>query len=110
MWPRVGEILLGLWLLGSLFVFQFSWNRAVCGMLIIVFAALSWSWKLRRVYLLNLAVGLWLAGYAWVQAGHPAPPALQSDLLTALVLLCFAIIPSEAFKPPRSWQKLLPDL
>jgi Na+/proline symporter len=107
MWPRISEIALGLWLLASLFLFEFGWNRAICGVLIIVFAALSWSWKFRRAYLANLIIGLWLGAYAWVQAGHPAPPAFQSDLLTALTLLCFAIIPNEAMKPPHSWRRLL---
>jgi hypothetical protein len=42
-------------------------------------------------------------------APYPTPPALQNDLLVGVLLLMFAILPSEASLPPRSWRDYLPE-
>jgi hypothetical protein len=49
-----------------------------------------------------LALGIGLAAYA----GHPrpGPPAAQNEIVVALLLLIFAIVPNEATLPPKPWR------
>jgi hypothetical protein len=116
MWPRVAEIALGGWLIASLFVFEAGsipagWraNNLTCGFLIIALAAISFWPTLSRAHLAEIAVGLWLVGFALAStpamAASPAPPIVQSAILVALALLNFAIVPSRASTPPRSWRE-----
>ncbi|MEX2141028.1 MAG: hypothetical protein WD894_17315 [Pirellulales bacterium] len=112
MWPRVAEIALGGWLITSLFVFEPSsipagWraNNLACGVLIVALAALSFWPPLSRAHLAEIAVGLWLVGFAFASSVSPPPPVVQNAILVALVLLNFAIVPSRASLPPRSWRE-----
>jgi hypothetical protein len=113
MWPRLVEIVLALWLLAG------SWwlsagpelpatrplELFAAGAIILV-ALLSFHRRLRRIYLMQLVIGLWLVGYGfWISAG-PAPPAVQNAMLLGAVLLMFGVIPTEANQPPRSWRRL----
>lgn len=111
MWPRAVELMLGLWVLLSPFVFLREpgpplvlGNAVICGTLICTCSLLSFWKKARRAYLGNIAVALWLAGFGYVAGGFPSAPVYQNALITGLVLLLFAIIPSEANDPPRSWR------
>jgi hypothetical protein len=111
MWPRVVEVMLGCWLALSPFIFRHAadqralwFNDFSCAAAVVVVAFLSWWPPCRRVYLAIIAVGLWLVGFGYLASPHPAPPALQNDILVGVLLLMFAIIPSEASVPPRSWR------
>jgi hypothetical protein len=112
MWPRIAEILIGLWLLTSPWLLAYepavsAWhiNGLVCGSAIVILGVLSFSPRSRKAHLAEIPVGLWILGFAYFGSTHPAPAIVQSDFLTALFLLNFAIIPSQANLPPISWRE-----
>jgi len=112
MWPRIAEITLGFWLIASLFLLERSsitlgWkaNNMACGAAIIALAALSFWPRMSRAHFAEIAVGLWLLGFAFASHAEPSPPVVQNAILVGLVLLNFAIVPSQANQPPRSWRE-----
>ena len=112
MWPRIAEITLGCWLIASLFVLEqgsitLGWkvNNMACGAAIIALAALSFSPRMSRAHFAEIAVGLWLLGFAFATNIQPSPPVVQNAILVGLVLLNFAIVPSQASQPPRAWRE-----
>jgi hypothetical protein len=82
MWGRIIEILLGLWLILSPFIFGHHagnpalWtNDLVCGTAVIILAFLSfWPWPvlgfMRYAHLGILGVGGWLTLFGYVASGH----------------------------------------
>jgi hypothetical protein len=119
MWARTAEIMLGCWLLLSPFIFRHpagatGWwaNDLLCGTIVILLSLLSfWSlpfWRaIRRAHLLNLAVALWLIGFAYFTSDYPPAPALQNHVILGLLLLMLPLVPSEADLPPEEWQEFL---
>jgi hypothetical protein len=111
MWPRVAELLIACWLAASPFVFghiegqgAFWLSDLVCAGAIAICALLSFSERARRLHLVELAVAGWLLVFGYLASAEPLP-RLQNNILVALVLIMFAIIPSEANLPPRSWRE-----
>jgi len=111
MWARDMELALAFWLAVSPFVLghpdgQLSlWvNDFTCATLVGVLALLAYHRGLRRIHLLELVVAAWLVGFGWVSARDGATPASQNQVLVGLLLAMFAIVPSEASRPPRSWR------
>jgi hypothetical protein len=111
MWPRIAEILIGLWLLASPWVLAYNtavsaWhmNGFVCGSAIVLLGVLSFWRGSKKAHLAEIPVSLWILSFAYFGSAHPAPAIAQSDFLTALFLLNFAIIPSQANLPPISWR------
>ena len=110
MWPRVVELMLGLWLLASPFIFQHGdagalWkNDLACGFLVITFSCMSFAKKLRRAHLATLGLGLWLASFGYFYAPHPLPGAAQNAIVVGLLLVMIGVVPSEASTPPRGWR------
>lgn len=115
MWPRVVELMLGIWLAISPFVFrgtpevrEYAVNDAITGSLVVV-VSLSCFWRpMRRAHLATLALGVWLAAFGYFSAERPGPPAAQNDIVVGLLLLVFAILPSEATLPPVPWRRATP--
>ncbi len=119
MWARVTEIMLGCWLLLSPFIFRHPqgavvwWvNDLTCGTLVILLALFSF-WKfsfwprIRQAHLVILLVAGWMIGFAFVTASIPLQAALQNCVMVGLLLLMFALVPTEAELPPEKWQKFL---
>jgi O-antigen ligase len=111
MWPRVVEVMLGLWLAASPFIFRHPpdqkalWVRDLACALVVVCLALPSFWRrTRRAHLGILAVGAYLALSAFLSDANPPPAALQNDLIVGIVLLMLAILPSEATLPPPAWR------
>jgi hypothetical protein len=111
MWPRFCEMLLGAWLIVSPLIFyaggeaRFWVSDMICGGLLILLAGLSLLPPLSRLHLAELLVALWLLGFGYL--ADPEPLAgLQNNILTALVLPMFAIVPTAATSPPDSWREL----
>ena len=111
MWPRLMEMGIGAWLIASAWLLPqnadtraFQINDWICGSAIIALAGLSFWPALRRAHLIEIGVGLWMLGFAYFTSPSPAPPAVQSEILAALFLLNFAIIPSKALDPPQAWR------
>lgn len=103
MWARVSEIILGIWLFVSHFLFMTSIMDIVAAVLILAFSGLSFISNLNKMHLLQVIP----VGYL-LYAGYSAPcisASVQNDILVALFLLLFCIIPSQATKPPRAWRR-----
>jgi hypothetical protein len=117
MWGRVIEIMLGLWLTISPFLFgHYPGDRPLwtsdltCGAAVVVLALLSfWSLRvgrfLRYAHLLILLVAFWLIGFGYIHGGYPSSPGYQNNIFVGLTLLLFAIIPNEASQPPPAWRR-----
>ena len=111
MWPRIVELMLGLWLAASPLIFGVSdlsgfasMNAFLCGLIVVIASCLAYWEPTRHSRGLTAAVGIWLAARAYVTAPHPAPPEVQNEFLLGLLFLMFAILPNDAGRPPRSWR------
>ena len=116
MWARVVEVMIGVWLAMSPFIFhpeinspRFWWNDFACAVLIMTWSLLSFWRPARRAHLLQIIMGLWLMGWAFAHGfgKDPVPAALQNDVMTGFTLLMFAILPSKGTRPPASWERML---
>jgi hypothetical protein len=110
MWARYIEILFGVWLIASPWVFperEQAWlqtNEIICGVAVIVLAVASFFRPTARAHVLIGAVALWLGGSAYFFEPRPGPPAGQNDITLAYLLILMFLIPNEASKPPISWR------
>jgi hypothetical protein len=116
MWARVSELLLGVWLLMSPFIFGHypgdtaAWvNDLVTGGAIMACASLSFWQPLRRIHFVNAVIALWLIGFGYFYGGYPSDPGFKNHILLGLVLVFFAIAPNNASDPPLSWQRYYAD-
>jgi hypothetical protein len=112
MWSRVVEIMLGVWLIISPFIFhhptsQTSWwiNDMAVGTAVILFAVFSYWEPTRLAHVGTLIAGTWLIGFAYYHGFGDAPAASQNHLTLGMLLMMFGLIPSEAEEPPKSWEK-----
>lgn len=114
MWPRVVELMLGLWLAISPLILGIdllgftAWNGYVCSVLVVTASCFSYWPRARYARALTAAVALWLAGHAYITGWggpHPAPSELHNELTVGLLLLMFAIVPNEANRPPIEWRR-----
>jgi hypothetical protein len=112
------ELMLGCWLLISPFVLDHAPDRSLrwahdLGVgSVVVGIALACHWRpLERAHLALLPLAAWLTGVGWWQAvrtdvPQPQPDAaLQNWILVGLLLGMFALVPSEASRPPRPWRR-----
>ena len=115
MWPRVVEVMLGCWLLVTPFVFRgtpalddFTTNAVVTGAIVIAASLLSFWHRTSRAHLVTLLMALWLAAHGYFSVARPGPPAAQNEIAIGLILLMFAILPSEANRPPTAARRYPP--
>lgn len=118
MWARWSEVLLADWLLAAPFVFgqadpgdparildDPARARELAAAAAVALLALASLWRpLRHAHVLTLPIAVWIAAAGWLAAPHPRPPAAQNLILTGLLLLMFAAVPSDAFRPPVPWR------
>lgn len=116
MWARVVELMLGVWLLASPFIFGYGaeqtalWARALgFGTLVIVLSCLSYWEPTRQARIVTLAAGTLLAGIAYFSAVEPYSAALQNEFVVGVLLLMFAIVPNDASEPPRGWREYVQE-
>lgn len=112
MWPRNVELMLGLWLAASPFVFGHDsaepayWYADFTAAAIVVACSLLSYWEPTRYAHVGTAlVGLGLIGFGFVIPA-PAPAAAQNEIIAGLVLAMLAVIPNEASEPPRQWREI----
>lgn len=111
MWARVVEIMLACWLAVSPLVFRQVEATATlwaidlaAAALIAVFALASFWPPTRHAHLAIIAVSGALIA-AGMMSPYPPSPTDQNHILVGLLLLLFAIVPTEATLPPRTWQE-----
>lgn len=111
MWPRVVELMTGLWLGMSPFVFRQTEaiDRFVAvdlsvGTAVVVLSLLSFWSPTAKAHFLTVVLAFGLGGLAYAGWERPGPPAAQNELMVALILLLFAIIPNDCNRPPDSWR------
>lgn len=112
MWSRVVEVMLGVWLVISPFIFSYppektGWwvNDLTTGTLVILFGLFSYWKPTHLAHLLTIFVGCWLMGFAYSQGFGEPPAAMQNNLILGLMLLMFAVIPNDADRPPQPWDE-----
>lgn len=110
MWARESEILLGIWLVFCPALFTHAGTPAdlwitdlICGLAVVVAALLSHWRRTRYAHLASLAVAAWLAASGWLATRTQPLPAHENHIVVGLLLGMFAIVPSFATEPPRSW-------
>lgn len=111
MWARTMEFAFGCWLAMSPFIFlhgeAYSWiwyHDFLVGAFICVVALLSCIEKLKRLHLLHILTGGWLVLSGYVLATHKIPPEFQNHVVLGWLLIMFAIIPTDASRPPEGWR------
>jgi hypothetical protein len=108
MWARIAEFILAAWLLLSPFVLNSPiFNDWLTALFIILFASLSFIDKLNKMHLFQVLPASWLLYTAYSYPTPILPFYMQNDLLVALTLLVFAIIPSHVSDHPRPWKEFL---
>jgi hypothetical protein len=113
MWPRIAELLISAWLAASPWIIPTAagaenfvrLNALAAAALIALFALFSFRASLEKAHLLSLAVAAWLVGVAFFQPNPPPPAPFQNFVVTGLLLLLFAILPTRASEPPRAWRE-----
>jgi hypothetical protein len=112
MWARVVEVMLGVWLLLSPFIFRDTpaignyWSTDVTtGTAVILLSFLSFWRPLRSSHLATAVLAAWLILWAWFSAARPGPPAAQNEIIIGLLLLMLALVPNEASLPPEPWRR-----
>lgn len=95
MWPRIINILLGLWLILSPIVLgaekTVANNHYVIGPVIVSFSFIA-IWEATRVVrLYNLPLGAWLLLAPWV-LGYESTLAIVNDMLIGALVICFSLI------------------
>lgn len=111
MWCRVVEIMVGIWLAMSPFIFRHpdsntwwwgvDWGASLC---VVLFGFLSFYHPLRQTHLLTVIVGLALMAFGYLAEDYPAPPAMQNEIIVGLTLVMVAILPNHASRPPLGWE------
>ena len=111
MWPRVAELMLGLWLMLSPFVFRgtesveaFAAIDMAAGACVVLLSLLSFWPRAEWAHLGTALLALGLGTYAYLAWERPGPPAAQNEIFVALLLLLLAIVPNEASRPPKPWR------
>jgi len=100
-WARWLNILIGIWLFISAFAWQHSMasrtNSWICGILVVVFAAIALGYPVVRY--LNTILGIWLivAGGA---LHHVASGTQWNNIIIGAVVLLVSLVPSKASRPP----------
>jgi hypothetical protein len=112
MWARVVELMIGLWLCISPLLFRgtasaqaFTAIDLTAGSAVVVLSLLSFWSRTARAHLVTLVLAIGLGAFAWLAWPRPGPPAAQNELMAAMLLALFAIIPNEASAPPRPWRR-----
>jgi hypothetical protein len=116
MWARVVELMLGVWLILSPLIFRgtpgleaYVVNDVIAGSLAVAFALLCFWRPTRRAHLATLLLGAYLALFGYFSADRPGPPAAQNDIVIGLLLMIFAVVPTEAARPPEPWRRAESD-
>lgn len=112
MWARTAELMIGVWLILSPFIFRgtpsverFLWIDIAAGSAVVLFALLSFWRPAEWAHLLTALVAIAVGLFAYFGWERPGPPAAQNEITVAYILLLLAIVPNEASQPPKPWRR-----
>jgi hypothetical protein len=109
-WPRYCEMLLGLWLLVAPWILNCGGSNTfrpvniAAATVILLLDIVSITFYKRYAYLAVLGVAAGLLIHAFFVM-PPQAAGTQNNIFVALLLLMFAILPTEATLPPPSWRE-----
>lgn len=110
MWPRIVEVMLGLWLVLSPLILRLESgdlalivNHLVYGTAA-VFAALA-AIRVRFLRVVTIAIGLWLIGYGYVAGGYPGRSGYLNLIVIGVLLCALGLIPTDCLQPTQSWRE-----
>ena len=113
MWSRVVEFMLGCWLAISPFVFRHPGDNVmlwatdwIAASLVISFALLSYWPPLSKIHLATAVVSLALIAIGRFSSWEHPPAGAQNQIVVGLLLLMFALVPSQATRPPVGWREV----
>jgi hypothetical protein len=109
-WPRYCEMLLGLWLLAVPWILNYGDSdtfrtiniAAATGILLLDILSVTLYKRYAHLAVLGIAFGLLTHAYF---AALAEATGTQNNIIVALLLLIFAILPTEATLPPPSWRE-----
>lgn len=108
MWPRIFELLIAFWLILSHFLLRYDGIADfTAAVLVAFFALLALFERFAKAHLLQIIpIGiLFYVSYSY--PSYELPFALQNFIVTALTLLFFFILPTDACSPPKQWREFL---
>lgn len=112
MWARIIEFSLACWIAMSRFIFSYREdetflmaNDLIIGALIAIFALTSLYPRINKMHLFNLAVAGWLFILSYTYPDTPFPPAIQNYIVLGMLLVIFAIIPTDATESSHEWRR-----
>ena len=106
MWPRISELILGVWIIAAVWVLPgLSFGRRwsfVLGAAVIALSIASFFRRFRYAHVITLLIGL---GMIILPLTRPFPVSalLQNVEVTGWLLAMFAVIPSRSNQPPPDW-------
>lgn len=107
MWPRVVELMLGIWLAIAPFALGMGesdpWIQdLVLAALVCGTSVLSYWRPTRHARWVTMAAAIWLMGVGWLST--PPTPASQNHLVVGMLLAMLAIVPNACNEPPERWR------
>jgi hypothetical protein len=116
MWARTSELMIGVWLILSPFIFrntdsagELAALHMSAGAAVVAFSLLSFWRPTAHAHLLTAALAAAMTLYAYFGWARPGPPAAQNAITVGLILVLLAIIPNEASHPPEPWRARVSD-
>jgi hypothetical protein len=110
MWPRIVEIMLGLWLVLGPLIFRLGAgdgalivNHVLYGAATILVSSIALRVSFLRV--VTIAIGLWLIGFGYLVGGYPSAPGYQNLMIVGALLCALGIIPTDCLEPTQSWRE-----
>jgi len=110
MWPRVVEVMLGLWLALGPLIFRLGpgagpliANHVIYGAATVIASLIAIRVPFVRIVI--IAIGWWLIGYGYVAGGYPAAPGYLNLMVVGALVGLLGIIPTDCLEPPRSWRE-----
>ena len=113
MWPRIIELLIGIWLVISAWLFSAAegemrmWSDFSAGLAVILFSVASFWHRSSSAHYLTGIAALWLTCFGYFGSQDPRPPSAQNEIITGLMLLMFFFLPNDVNAPPASWREVL---
>ncbi len=109
MWPRIVEIMLGLWLVLSPLIFRLGAgdpaliiNHLIYGTATVAVSLIAI--RVRFLRIVTIAIGLSLIGYGYVAGGYPPAPGYLNLIVIGVLVGALGLIPTDCLQPTHSWR------